>query len=148
MADIKQIHCPHCLTANRVPGNRLRDRPKCGKCKQPLFSGKPVELNEASFNKLMNQDELPLIVDFWASWCGPCQMMAPHFSAAAAALEPAYRLAKVNTEQAQALAAQFGIRSIPTLVAFHRGREVNRISGALSQQQLLQWIASLHLPTG
>ena len=145
MADIQQVHCPHCLTLNRVPAQRLPDRPKCGKCKQTLFSGQPVELDEAGFRKLLNQEDLPLVVDFWAAWCGPCQMMAPHFQAAAGNLDPYFRLAKVNTEVAPNLSAQYGIRSIPTLVAFHRGREIGRVSGALSQSQLLQWVRSLPL---
>src|SRR5690606_34070040 len=113
MSVIQQVVCPHCLTQNRVPGARLGDRPNCGRCKKPLFNGKPMELNEASFRKLIEQNDQPVIVDFWASWCRPCQMMAPQFEAAAAQLEPRFRLAKVNTEQAQSLSTQLGIRSIP-----------------------------------
>ena len=143
MAEIQQIVCPHCLTPNRVPNGRLNDHPNCGKCRQPLFAGTPMEVDEAGFRKLIAQNGPPVIVDFWASWCGPCQAMAPHFAAAAAQLEPRFRLAKVNTEEAQTASAQYGIRSIPTLIAFHQGKEINRISGALTQQQLVQWVQSL-----
>jgi thioredoxin 2 len=135
------IACPDCHTLNRVPEDKLRQGGKCGRCKGALFQGKPVNLTEAGFANHLKAD-IPVLVDFWAEWCGPCQAFAPTFEQAAAQLEPRVRLAKVNTEQAQNLAAQYGIRSIPTLALFRGGREIDRLSGALLLQQLLQWVTS------
>jgi thioredoxin 2 len=143
VSDLKQIVCPHDNAVNRVPASRLTDHPKCGKCHQPLFVGTPLELTAQSFEKHSAQTQLPLLVDFWAPWCGPCNMMAPAYHKAAALLEPQFRLAKVNTEDNQALAARFGIRSIPTLILFANGREVARQSGALMQpEQIASWARS------
>ena len=119
---IERVHvvCPHCRSINRVPEERLTDRPNCGQCHAPLFTGHPIALTEADFKLHVSRTEIPLVVDFWASWCGPCQMMAPAYEKVAKVLEPHVRLAKVNTEEQQVLAAKFGISSIPTLVILDR----------------------------
>lgn len=137
-----QIVCPQCGAINRVPENRLIAHPKCGKCGQQLFSGKPLELTQASFQRHLQKNDLPLLVDFWAPWCGPCKMMGPAFAGAAAQLEPRLRLAKVNTEQEQTLGAQLNIRSIPTMVLFVNGKETARQSGAMNSAGIIQWVNS------
>ena len=142
MNSILHIVCPNCAAVNRIPQARLADRPKCGKCGNILFSGKPVELNGTDFSRHLNRNDIPLLVDFWAPWCGPCKMMAPAFQQAANQLEPNIRLAKVNTEVEQNLAAQFGIRSIPTMVLFRQGREVARQAGAMDTGSIVQWAGS------
>ncbi|MDB5804202.1 MAG: thioredoxin [Betaproteobacteria bacterium] len=134
------VACPACGATNRVPAERMTEHPVCGKCKQALFQGKPVELNEGNFSAQLVASDIPLVVDFWAPWCGPCRSMAPHFERAASLLEPQVRLAKLNTEEAQATAARLGIRSIPTLIVFRNGREVARQSGAMDANSLVQWV--------
>jgi len=136
------VVCPHCHAANRVPAERLADGAACGKCKGELFAGAPVELDQTSFDVHASRSDLPLVVDFWAPWCGPCRMMAPAFAQAARMLEPRYRLAKVNTEVEQDLAARFGIRSIPTVAIFQNGREIARQAGAMDAGTLTRWIQS------
>jgi thioredoxin 2 len=140
MSESMHVVCPHCHAVNRVPATRLGDGGICGSCKSALFTGAPVALDENSFDKHASRSDLPLVVDFWASWCGPCRMMAPAFAQAARSLEPRYRLAKVNTEEAEGLAARFGIRSIPTLAIFKNGREIARQAGAMDADSIVRWV--------
>ncbi len=140
MSDSVHVNCPHCGTTNRLPRERLTEQPSCGKCKQPLFTGHPAELNGEKFAAMINQTDLPVVVDFWAPWCGPCRMMAPQFEQAAQMLEPNARLAKLNTDEEQAIASQLGIRSIPTIVLFKGGKEIARQSGAMNAASLVRWV--------
>lgn len=142
MSETLHIACPHCQGVNRVPAARLADGPKCGQCHERLFTGHPIALTVADFDMHATRSDIPLVVDFWAPWCGPCRMMAPAFEQAAKTLEPQVRLAKVNTEEEQALGARFGIQSIPTMIGFRKGREVARQSGALGAQDIVRWVRS------
>jgi thioredoxin 2 len=140
MENSLHISCAHCGATNRLPRERLEQDPKCGRCKQALFTGKPVTLTGANSAALIANTELPLLVDCWASWCGPCRSFAPVFEQAAKLYEPRLRLAKLDTEQEQGLAGQWQIRSIPTLILFRHGKEQTRVAGAMSLAQLQQWL--------
>lgn len=133
--------CGHCNIKNRLPAERLGDKPKCGKCKALVFGGNVIELNSGNSASLLTHNDLPVLVDCWAPWCGPCKSFAPVFEQAAKELEPKLRLAKLNTEQEQAIAGRWQIRSIPTLILFKNGKESARMSGATSLANLKQWLA-------
>ncbi|MCP5446423.1 MAG: thioredoxin TrxC [Chromatiaceae bacterium] len=140
MSEILHIVCPHCSSVNRIPQSRLSDQPKCGKCHNPLFLGHPLELTSNNFLTHLNRNDIPLLVDFWAPWCGPCKMMAPAYEQAAAKLEPSVRVAKLNTENEQSIGARFGIRSIPTLALFRGGKELARQAGAMGSADIVRWV--------
>ena len=136
-----QVVCPHCSTINRIPDERLADQPRCGKCSGALFTGGPLQLTASNFDRHLQHSELPLLVDFWAEWCGPCKMMAPAFARAAGELDPRVRSGKVDTEAQQAVAARYNIRSIPTLILFLGGQEIARQAGAMSAKDIVSWVA-------
>ena len=137
-----QIVCPNCAALNRVPNTRPAQAALCGKCKQRLFTAEPLAVNQLQFERHLQHNDIPLIVDFWAAWCGPCQMMAPAFVQAAARIEPRARFLKVDTECEQQLATRYAVRSIPTIMIFSAGQETARSAGALDLNRLLAWVSS------
>jgi thioredoxin 2 len=140
------IVCPQCFITNRVPDARLADAPTCGKCHHALFQASPVSVDMAQFQKMIAYNDIPVIVDFWAQWCGPCKMFAPVYAQAAEKLEPRFRLLKVDTEAHQDIASQYRIQSIPTIAVFKQGKEFTRQAGAMQLGQLLQWVDQ-NIPT-
>mgnify|MGYP006277926401 CR=1 FL=1 len=140
MGEPLHVVCPHCDSVNRLPAERLAEGGRCGRCHQPLFTGHPVSLNQARFSAHLTGNDLLMLVDFWAPWCGPCRQMAPVFEQAAIQLEPQVRLVKVNTEEEPLLSQQFAVRSIPTLALFRQGQEVARQPGAVDLGRLVAWV--------
>lgn len=142
MSDLKHVVCPSCAATNRIPADKLAANPVCGKCHKALFDGHPVTLHASNFEKHIKRNDVPVVVDFWAPWCGPCKMMAPAFEQASAELSPQVRLAKLNTEDEQSIGAQLNIRSIPTMVIFKNGKELARQAGAMSAAEIKSWVGN------
>ncbi len=136
------VVCPNCMARNRVPETRLADGPNCGRCHEPIFQGQPLAVDQQQFNKMIEGNDIPVIVDFWAEWCGPCKMFAPVYKQAAPSLEPRFRLLKLDTESNQTIAAERRIQSIPTLAIFKGGQEVARQSGAMPLGAFVNWVES------
>ncbi|MHA7969569.1 thioredoxin TrxC [Rhizobium sp. CAU 1783] len=142
MQEDRKIVCPNCSAVNRLVGGRPPAEARCGKCGQPVFQGYPVDTGAAAFEKQVSRSDVPVLVDVWAPWCGPCRMMAPAFAEAAGVLEPDVRLIKLNSESEQETASRLGIRGIPTMLLYRGGREIARVSGAMSARQIIDWTRS------
>lgn len=142
MENKMHIVCPHCTAVNRLPQDKLGNRPICGKCTRRFFDGKPVDLTESTFQKHIERNDVAVVVDFWAAWCGPCKIVAPVFAQAAAQMEPGIRFGKVDTEKERSIAGRFGIQGIPTTIIFKGGRELARQAGAMDLNTLTNWIKS------
>jgi len=140
MSANKHVVCPACSAVNRIPADKLQAGPACGKCRKALFNGQVLKLDSDNFKQHTTRNDIPVVVDFWAPWCGPCKMMAPAFEQAASDLSPHVRLAKLNTEEEQTIGARLNIRSIPTLVLFKNGREVARQAGAMQAEDIKRWV--------
>lgn len=139
-AEMLVVACPTDRSLNRVPRAKLERNPRCGRCRNPLFEGKAIELNAANFDSHALKSDLPIVIDFWAEWCGPCRLMTPNFEAAAARLEPRVRLGKLDTEAEPAIAGRYGIRGIPSMVMIRKGREIARTSGAMPTSAIVDWV--------
>lgn len=144
-AGVHHVLCPQCRSVNRLPNDRPAVKAKCGACHEPLFVGHATPVDEAGLAEHLRQDDIPVLVDMWAPWCGPCRAMAPMFERAASLLEPRVRLLKLNVDEAQATAARFGVRSIPALFLFHRGRVLAQTAGAQNAETIVRWTLS-HIP--
>lgn len=142
MSDSVHLVCANCGAVNRVPASRLSDNPSCGKCRNKVMTGKPVELNAGTFDRFIQRNDIPVVVDFWADWCGPCKVMAPAFAETAGRMQGQVRFAKLDTEAAQSIAAKYGIRSIPTVILFQSGKEKARQAGAMGAADIERWVRS------
>jgi thioredoxin 2 len=142
MSDSVHLVCANCGAVNRVPANRLSENPSCGKCRNKVMTGKPVELNAGTFDRFIQRNDIPVVVDFWADWCGPCKVMAPAFAETAGRMQGQVRFAKLDTEAAQSIAAKYGIRSIPTVILFQSGKEKARQAGAMGAADIERWVRS------
>lgn len=140
MSEFTHIVCPYCNGTNRIPTGKVPEEAKCGRCKKSILDTKPIELNTDNLEQHLLKNDIPVLVDFWAPWCGPCKIMGPNFEQASRSFKGRVRFAKINTEDQQSLGGHYNIRSIPTLVLFKGGKEVDRVSGALDAKQLISWI--------
>ena len=139
MSASHQIVCGQCGKINRLPAERAATKARCGSCHQPIFSGHPIEADELAFDRHLAHNDIPVLVDLWAPWCGPCRAMAPMFERAAQQLEPGVRLLKLNSDKAPAVSSRFGISGIPTLLLMRGGREIARTSGAMDTRNIVAW---------